>query len=122
MIELDKLIEEKVYGRKCPEDSTDESVIGWERQADGTYILYEYNKDIGTFYASDIWPRRYSQNIMMAWNLVIKYIISVLPVVTSEGVIVEWEAMSVKLPRFNVTGDTAAEAICLLVAEIVKNE
>ena len=122
MLELDKLIEEKVYGRKCPEDSTDESMIGWEKQADGTYILYSYNKDIRSFYASDIWPRRYSQNIMMAWNLVIRYIISVLPVVTSKGEIVEWEATSKRLPDFSVTGGTAAEAICLLVAEIVKND
>lgn len=122
MLELDMLIEEKVFGRPCPEISYDTSEgLGWEKQVDGTYILYSYNSDVQSFYASDVWPRRYSQNIMLAWSLVIRYIISVLPIVTSEGVIVEWEATSKKLPDFSVTGDTAAEVICLLVAEIVKD-
>jgi len=123
MLELDMLIEEKVYGRKCPEDNSETSeALGWEKQGDGTYILYSYNPDIRGFFVADIWPRSFSENILIAWNLVIKYIISVLPIVTSEGEIVGWEATSKKLPGFSVTGDTAAETICLLVAEIVKNE
>ena len=123
MPELDALIEEKVYRRPCPDEAEGSSEgLGWEKQADGTYVLYSYNPDVRSFYASDVWPRRYSQNIMMAWNLVIKYIISVLPITTVEGEIVEWEAASKKLPGFSVTSDTAAMAICLLVAEIVKHE
>ena len=123
MLELDALIEEKVYGRKCPEETAETSdVLGWEKQGDGTYVLYSYNPDVRGFYVSDIWPRNFSDNIMLAWNLVVRYTISILPITTLEGEIVEWEAMSRKLPRFSITGDTAAMAICLLVAEIVKND
>ena len=122
MLELDALIEEKVYGRVCPEERTDENMIGWEKQSDGTYILYSYNPEVRVFYISDVWPRKYSENILLAWNLVVKYTISVLPVVTDKGEIVEWNARSNKLPNFTTTGVTAAEAICILVAEIIKNE
>ena len=122
MIELDILIEEKVFGRPNPEERTDESMIGWEKQSDGTYILYSYSAEARSFYASDVWPRNFSDNIMLAWSLVIKYAISVLPVITSEGVIVEWEAQLTLGPEITVVGSTASEAICLLVAEIVKDE
>jgi len=122
MQELDILIEEKVFGRPCPEDSTDESMIGWEKQGDGTYVLYSYNPDARSFYASDSWPRNFSDNIMLAWCLVIKYAISVLPVTTLEGVIVEWEAELSLDSEVRIVGSTASEAICLLVAEVVKNE
>jgi len=122
-LELDKFIETYVYGMLEPEEDCGFSMVGWSKERDGRFYLYEYSDNTRGFFSVDdridMWPRKFSDTSCLALELMEMFLITLAPLINIDNVVLGWRASHI---NSEVEDKSASMAVCLLIYKILKNK